>query len=147
MNVIDSAPPRWTETMLSILRVVSALLFMQHGAQKLYGFPPSGTQVPTPELTLLSQMGIAGVLELFGGLFILLGLFTRPIAFLLAGEMAVAYFKSHAPRGFFPIVNRGELAALFCFVFLYFAVAGGGRWSLDALMRRRRRADPAELNA
>ena len=124
--------------MLSVLRIVAALLFMQHGTQKLFGFPPSSTPVPTAPLELLSQTGIAGILEVFGGLLLLVGLLTRPVAFLLSGEMAVAYFKSHAPRGFFPIVNRGELAALFCFLFLYFVFAGAGRWSLDALLARRR---------
>jgi putative oxidoreductase len=116
--------------------MVAALLFMQHGTQKLFGFPPSGGPVPSPPFELFSFTGIAGVLELFGGLLLLVGLLTRPVAFILAGEMAVAYFKSHAPRAFFPIINRGELAALFCFLFLYFAVAGAGAWSLDALLRR-----------
>lgn len=144
MRLLDPASPRWTETILSVLRIVAAMLFMQHGAQKLFGFPPSGTPVPSAPFTLLSQTGIAGVLEVFGGFLLLVGLLTRPVAFILSGEMAVAYFKSHAPRGFFPIINRGELAALFCFLFLYFAVAGAGRWSLDALLRRRRsRVAPA----
>jgi putative oxidoreductase len=124
--------------MLSVLRVVTALFFMQHGAQKLFGFPPSGAPAPSAPFALFSQVGIAGVLEFFGGMLILFGLFTRPVAFILAGEMAVAYFTAHAPRGFFPIVNRGELAALFCFVFLYLAFAGGGSWSIDAVMRQRR---------
>jgi putative oxidoreductase len=130
--------------MLSVLRIVSALLFMQHGAQKLFGFPPSGTPVPSAPFALFSQTGIAGVLEFFGGLLLLVGLLTRPVAFILSGEMAVAYFKSHAPRGVFPILNRGELAALFCFLFLYFVFAGGGRWSLDALLVRRRSGTPTD---
>jgi putative oxidoreductase len=138
VKLLDPASPRWTETLLSILRIVAALLFMQHGTQKLFSFPPSGSAVPSAPFTWLSQTGVAGVLEFFGGLLLLLGIFTRPVAFILAGEMAVAYFKSHAPRAFFPILNRGELAALFCFVFLYFSAAGGGSWSLDALLRRRR---------
>lgn len=138
MKLLDPAPASWSATLLSVLRIVSALLFMQHGTQKLFAFPPSTAAVPSAPFTMLSETGVAGVLEFFGGLLLLLGLFTRPIAFILAGEMAVAYFKSHAPRAFFPILNRGELAAMFCFVFLYFAAAGGGRWSLDALLRPRR---------
>ena len=138
MRLLDPAPPRYSDALLSVLRVVSSLLFMMHGTQKLFGFPPTGTPVPSPPLSLMSQMGVAGVLEFFGGLLLLFGLLTRPVAFILAGEMAVAYFKSHAPRGFFPIINRGELAVLFCFLFVYFAFAGGGAWSLDRLLRRRR---------
>ena len=137
MTLLDPAPAGWTDSLRSVLRIVAALLFMQHGSQKLFGFPPSGGPVPAPPLELLSLTGIAGVLEFFGGLLLLVGLFTRPVAFILAGEMAVAYFKSHAPRGFFPIMNRGELAALLCFLFLYFAAAGAGSWSVDALLRRR----------
>jgi putative oxidoreductase len=106
---------------------------MQHGAQKLFGVPP-GQQPGT--VRVLSLMGLAAILELFGGLLIALGLFTRPVAFILAGEMAVAYFMAHAPQGFWPLLNRGELAALYCFVFLYLAVAGGGPWSVDRLWRR-----------
>lgn len=123
----------WSPRLLSILRIVTALLYMEHGAQKLLGYPPSqqGGTVP-----LLSLFGISGILELVGGLFILLGLFTRPVAFILAGEMAVAYFMAHAPQGFWPVLNRGELAVLYCFVFLFLAVAGGGEWSLDRMLRR-----------
>jgi putative oxidoreductase len=116
------------------MRIVTALLFMQHGAQKLFGMPADPAKVP---VDLFSLMGLAGVLEFFGGLLILLGLFTRPVAFLLAGEMAVAYFMAHAPEGFWPLLNRGELAALYCFVFLYLAAAGGGPWSGDHQWRRR----------
>jgi|ERR1041385_6077136 putative oxidoreductase len=122
----------WTPHLNSILRIVTALLFMQHGSQKLFGIPPSGQGGP---VTLLSVGGLAGVLEFFGGLLVLLGLFTRPVAFILAGEMAVAYFWKCAPQSFWPIVNKGELAVLFCFVFLYFAAAGGGLWSLDHIWR------------
>jgi putative oxidoreductase len=140
VTLLDPAPPRWTEIFLSMLRIAAALIYMQHGSQKLFDFPPSGGPLPSAPFTLLSQNGVAGVLEFFGGLLVLIGLFTRPVAFILSGEMAVAYFKVHAPRAFFPIVNRGELAAVLCFVFLYVAFAGGGLWSLDALLRRRRRA-------
>jgi len=124
-----------------LLRVVSGFLFMQHGGQKLFGWfggiPPAGGPAP-----LWSQAGIAGALEFFGGILILLGLFTRPAAFLLAGEMAVAYFQFHQPRGMLPIENHGEPAVLYCFLFLFFAAWGAGEWSLDAL--RARRAKPPE---
>jgi putative oxidoreductase len=124
----------WAPRVLSILRIVSALLLMQHGAQKLFGFPAGPQPQPTPPL--MSLMGFGGVLEFFGGLLLLLGLFTRPVAFILSGMMAVAYFMAHAPQGFWPVLNRGELAALYSFVFLYLAAAGGGPWSLDNLRRR-----------
>jgi putative oxidoreductase len=106
---------------------------MQHGAQKLFGFLATEPGAAVP---LLSLRGVGGVLEFFGGLLILLGLFTRPMAFILAGEMAVAYFMAHAPQGFWPIQNQGEKAVLYCFVFLYLCAAGGGAWSLDHLWRR-----------
>jgi putative oxidoreductase len=123
-------PARWGPRLLSVLRMVAAFLFMTHGAQKLFAWPASE---PREAVALLSLMGLAGVLELFGGLFLLLGLFTGLVAFLLAGEMAVAYAMAHAPRGFWPILNHGELAVLYCFLFLYLAAVGGGPWSLDAL--------------
>jgi putative oxidoreductase len=127
----------WT---LTLLRVVSALLFMQHGAQKLFGVL-GGNQVES----LASQFGLAGVLEVGGGLLILLGLFTRPVAFLLSGEMAVAYFQFHLPSSFWPIQNRGEVPILLCFIFLFLAAQGAGALSLDALLARRRgtAGDPA----
>ena len=118
------------------LRIVTGFLFFQHGYPKLFGsLPGSGETEAAAEL--LSVFWISGVLEVAGGLLIMTGFLTRPVAFILAGEMAVAYFWRHAPRGFWPGVNRGELAALYCFVFLYFFAAGGGRWSLDARVRRR----------
>ena len=123
----------WSPQVLSILRIASALLFMQHGTMKLLDYPPTGDHA---DLELMSLVGVAGMLELFGGALLLVGLFTRPVAFILSGFMAVAYFMAHAPRGFFPILNNGELAALYCFVFFYLAFAGGGAWSLDALWRR-----------
>jgi putative oxidoreductase len=125
-------PAAWGDRLLSVLRVVAAFLFMLHGTQKLFAFPVSEPRDPA---ALFSLMGLAGVLEVFGGLLLLLGLFTRPVAFLLSGEMAVAYFKSHFPEGFWPNLNRGELAALYCFLFLYLAAAGGGSWSLDAVLK------------
>lgn len=121
--------------MLSVFRVVAAFLFMAHGAQKLFGFlAPAGA----PVFPVLSQIWIAGVLEFYGGALLLLGLFTRPVAFLLSGMMAVAYFQAHAPQGFWPVQNGGELAVLYCFAFLYLTFAGGGAWSLDALWRKRK---------
>ena len=117
----------------NLLRVMAGLLFMQHGAQKLFGWL-DGRQVSE----IASVSGVAGILEFFGGALIVLGLFTRPVAFVLSGEMAVAYFWRHLPGGFWPILNRGELAALFCFIFLFFAAHGPGTWSLDALLRRRK---------
>jgi len=137
VNVLEPARPRWTDVVLSILRIVAALVLMQHGSQKLFGFPPSGAPGPAAPLVLMSQTGLAGILESFGGLLLLCGAFTRPVAFILSGEMAVAYFQVHLPRAFLPIVNRGELAVVLCFVFLYFAFAGGGAWSVDALLRGR----------
>jgi putative oxidoreductase len=116
---------------LTLLRVVTGLLFMQHGVQKLFGWL-GGKQVET----LASQMGLAGMLEVVGGLLIVLGLLTRPVAFVLAGEMAVAYFMAHAPNGFWPLLNRGEPAVLFCFIYLFFAAWGAGPLSLDALRKR-----------
>jgi putative oxidoreductase len=121
----------WAPYLLSTLRIVAAFLFMQFGTAKLFAFPaavmPDGGTAP-----LLSLAGIAAALEVFGGLFLLLGLFTRPVAFLLSGEMAFAYFIGHAPQGFWPVLNQGHPAVLFCFVFLYFSAAGAGPWSLDA---------------
>jgi putative oxidoreductase len=116
----------WSPRILSILRIMSALLFMQHGTQKLLNFPlPYGRDLSAMSMT-------AGILELFGGFLLAIGLFTRPVAFLLSGMMAVAYFMAHAPQDFFPIINKGELAALYCFVFLYIFFAGPGPWSADA---------------
>ncbi len=122
----------WTPRMLSILRIVAALLFMQHGAQKLFDMPSSSQGGTVP---LLSMIGVAGILEFFGGLLLFLGVCTRPVAFILSGEMAVAYFMVHSPQSFWPIINRGELAVLYCFVFLYLAFAGGGVWSIDNLRK------------
>jgi putative oxidoreductase len=125
----------WTPRLLSVLRIVAAFMLMAHGAQKLFGFlaPPG-----MPSFAPLSQMWIGGVLEFFGGALLLLGLFTRPVAFILSGMMAVAYFQMHAPGGFWPLQNKGELAVLYCFVFLFLAVAGGGVWALDSLLWRGR---------
>jgi putative oxidoreductase len=124
---------------LSILRMIAAFLFMQVGTAKLIGYPaaimPGGGTAPISSLP-----GIAGVLETFGGLLLLLGLFTRPVAFLLSGQMAVAYFIAHAPQGFWPLLNQGAPAALYSFLFLYLSAVGPGPWSIDALRRRSREA-------
>jgi putative oxidoreductase len=118
----------------ALLRVVTGLMFWQHGAQKLFGWL-GGQQVTD----LTSQFGLAGALEFFGGILIILGLLTRPVAFILAGEMAFAYFMAHAPQGLWPVENRGEVAVLFCFLFLFFAAHGAGRYSLDAVLSGRAR--------
>ncbi len=133
---------RFEDATLGLLRVMAGLMFMQHGAQKLFGalggVGPEGGSAP-----LMSLMGLAGVLEFFGGLLVAFGLFTRPVAFVLAGQMAFAYFMAHFPQGFWPILNRGELAALYCFVFLYVSARGPGRYSLDAMIGRGRGAPEA----
>lgn len=115
---------------LNLLRIVSGFLLMPHGAQKLFGLLGGFGGKPGATAPLFSIMGLAGVLEFFGGLAILLGLFTRPVAFILSGQMAFAYFMAHAPGGLWPLQNRGELAALYAFVFLFLAAAGGGRFSI-----------------
>jgi putative oxidoreductase len=114
---------------LGLLRIVAAFLYMAHGTQKLLGFPGGAGHVP-----YISLYGLAGVIESAGGLFILLGLFTRPAAVIAAGEMAVAYFLVHFKQGFWPLLNHGELAVLYCFLFLYIAVVGPGPWSLDRVL-------------
>ena len=118
---------------LSLLRIVAGLMFMQHGTQKIFGFP----EAARGPFELMSQMGIGGVLELVGGALIVLGLFTRPVAFILSGMMAVAYFQFHAPSSLYPLVNQGELAVMYCWVFFYLAFAGLGAWSLDAILGRK----------
>lgn len=124
----------WSPRILSILRIMAGLLFLQHGTAKYLSVP----MMPNfANLQMMSPSGIAGVIELVAGALLVLGLFTRPAAFISSGTMAVAYFMAHAPRNFYPILNGGELAALFCFVFLYLIFAGGGSWSLDALLRKK----------
>lgn len=119
--------PVWSPRLLGLLRIVTALLFMEHGAQKLLGFPPSDHPGPA----LFTLLWFAGVLELVGGFFVLIGWLTRPIAFLLSGQMAVAYWMAHAPRSLYPALNGGDAAILFCFIFLYVAAAGPGAFSVD----------------
>ncbi len=132
----------WGPRLQSVLRIVAAFMFIQAGTMKLFAFPagipPDGGTVP-----LMSEMGLAAILETFGGGLLLLGLFTRPVAFLLAGEMAVAYFQVSFPQGFWPILNGGVDPALYCFVWLYFSAAGAGPWSLDV----KRGTDPARGGA
>ncbi len=130
MSKMDTFYLQWSPRFLSVLRIATAFLFIQHGSMKLLGFPPSEAFAG---VKLFSLIGFAGVLELFGGLMVLLGLFTRPVAFILSGEMAFAYFMAHAPHGLYPMLNHGELAVLYCFVFLYLAAAGGGVWSIDRI--------------
>jgi len=129
-NIATKWPAR-APYLLSVLRIVAAFLFMQFGTAKLLAFPaaimPGGGTAP-----VVSLVGLASILETFGGLLLLLGLFTQPVAFILAGEMAVAYFMGHAPQGFWPVLNQGAPAILFCFIWLYFSAAGPGPWSLDA---------------
>jgi putative oxidoreductase len=121
----------WAPRIQSVLRIVAAFMFMLAGTMKLFAFP-AGIPPKGGTVVLFSQTGLAGILETFGGALLLLGLFTRPVAFLLAGEMAVAYFQFHFPRGFWPVMNGGVPAVLYCFLWLYFSAAGAGPWSLDA---------------
>lgn len=132
---------RLAPILLSVLRIVAAFMFLQAGTIKLFGWPmamPDGSTV-----TLMTQTGIGGLLEVVGGGLLLVGLFTRPVAFVLSGEMAVAYFQFHAPGGTWPVVNQGQLAVLYCFIWLYFSAAGGGPWSFDAL---RRKSQPSDVD-
>jgi putative oxidoreductase len=123
---------KWQSHFLSVLRIMTGLLFLEHGTSKFLGFPHVD-RVPDA----MSMSGVGGMLELVGGALMVLGLFTRPVAFLLSGEMAVAYFYAHAPRGFFPLLNGGDAAVLYCFAFLYLFFAGPGPWSIDAMMKRK----------
>lgn len=134
-NSLAARWPSWAPYLLSILRIVAALLFVLYGSTKLLAFPaavmPGGGTAP-----LASLAGVAGALELVGGALLLVGLFTRPVAFLLSGEMAVAYFIGHAPQGFWPVLNDGAPAVMLCFIWLYISAAGPGPWSIDALRGR-----------
>jgi putative oxidoreductase len=121
---------RYSPYLYALLRIVAGLAFAQHGAQKMFGV--LGAKAAAP---LMSQYGIAGVIEFFGGILIALGLFTSPVAFVASGQMAVAYFQSHLPRGVWPIQNGGELALLYCFTFLYFSATGSGKLSLDSIRK------------
>jgi putative oxidoreductase len=129
-------PASWSPVLLSLVRIVAAFGFMTHGTQKLFGVP---TVDPRAGVELLSRAGAAGIIETVGGALLIAGLFTRPVAFLCSGLMAAAYFIAHWPRNFWPILNGGELAAVYCFLFLYLAATGGGPLSIDAMMRGKRR--------
>lgn len=124
-------PASWSPRLLSVLRIVAGLAFLQHGTSKYFGLPPFPMPAPLPPLLLA-----AGAIELVGGALLLIGLFTRPVAFIASGMCAVGYFMMHAPKGFFPAENGGEAILLYCFLFLYLAAAGGGVWSVDAARRR-----------
>lgn len=132
----SSALSSWSPYLLSLVRIVAASGFITHGTQKLFGIP---TVDPRAAVELMSRAGLAGVIEVVGGALLLVGLFTRPVAFLCSGQMAAAYFLAHAPRNAWPILNGGELASVYCFLFLYFVAAGGGPLSIDAMMRGSRR--------
>ena len=136
MSIFERSRSPWTDRMLSVLRIVAGAVFISFGTMKLLNFPPLPQGMPP--IPLMSQAGFAGVLETFGGLLIVFGLFTRPVSFLLAGEMAVAYFQAHFPQSFWPSVNMGTPAILYCFIFLYFIFAGAGPWSIDAMIAGRR---------
>ena len=132
LSIFEPSSSPWTNRMLGLFRILAALMFMSTGTMKMFNYPHGPMEMPP--FHLMSQMGIGGVLEVFGGLFIALGLFTRPVAFVLAGEMAVAYFQFHFPQSFFPTVNNGVSAILYCFFFLYLTFAGAGAWSLDGII-------------
>ncbi|MCT7377228.1 DoxX family protein [Chelativorans salis] len=135
MNIdrISAWAPQW----LSVVRIMSALLFLEHGTQKLFNFPPA----PEP-MELSGLFVVQGLIEVIGGILLAVGFFTRPVAFVLSGDMAVAYFMAHAPQNFYPILNQGDAAILFSFIFLYFFFAGGGAWSVDAARGGRGLAAP-----
>jgi len=143
MSIYETSRSAWTGRMLSIFRIVAGLMFLCAGTMKLFNFPP----VPTPgfPVKLLSEMGAAGVIETVGGLAVVLGVFTRPVAFVLAGEMAVAYFQVQFPQSFFPTSNGGVPAVLYCFLFLYLIFAGAGPWSLDAMIAHRKYGERADI--
>ena len=128
-------PSKLSPYLFSILRIVAALLFFEHGTQKLFGYPPGQPFTGFPNFSVL---GIAGMLEVAGGFLVLIGLFTRPTAFILSGEMAVGYFRAHFPRSFFPLLNGGEITVMLCFYFLYLSASGPGPWSLDHFRKQKR---------
>jgi putative oxidoreductase len=131
MTSLNATLEKGRPYILSVLRIVVALLFIEHGLQKYFGFPSAG-----PPMTML--LYVQGVIEIVGGILLLIGAYTRVVAFILAGDMAVAYFMAHFPRSFYPAVNGGDAAVLYCFVFLFILFAGGGPWSVDrALLKHR----------
>jgi putative oxidoreductase len=138
LPVTDGRFARAATIAYTLLRVIAGLLYVQHGAQKLFGVLGGFGGTPGATAPLASLMGVAGVIEFFGGLLIAIGLLTRPAAFIASGEMAVAYFMAHAPKGFWPLLTGGELPVLNCFVFLFIAAFGAGPYSVDAMLRGRR---------
>jgi putative oxidoreductase len=130
---MDAVLAQWAPRMLSILRIMTGLLFLEHGTGKLLAFPAAGPPGPA----LGSLLSLQGAIEIAGGLLIVLGLLTRPVAFILAGDMAVAYFMGHAPRAIYPLLNGGDAAILYCFIFLFLFCAGGGPWSTDEMRHRK----------
>lgn len=135
MSIFDPTPSRWAPRVLGIFRIAMGLFFITFGTMKLFGWPPlpPGTEIP-----VMSQAWIGGLMEIVGGALIALGLFTRPVAFILSGEMAVAYFQFHAPNSPFPQINQGIPAIVFCWFFFYLVFSGAGEWSLDAMIARKR---------
>jgi putative oxidoreductase len=138
------SPQFFSPYLLGVLRIMTGLLFLQHPFAKFFKIPHVAS---FDNLQLFSLVGLAGTIELVGGTLLVLGLFTRPVAFILSGEMAVAYFMGHAPSGFFPLTNGGEPAVLFCFIFLYLAAAGGGAWSIDSLRRAKSNDEVTKIEA
>lgn len=136
MSIYQPAPAPWPSRVLSIVRIVFAFFFISFGTMKIFGYPHA--PMPMPPFPAFSQIWFAGWMEIIGGALILVGLFTRPVAFILAGEMAVAYFQGHFPQGFWPSQNGGIGAGLYCWFFLYLVFAGAGEWSVDAAIARRR---------
>lgn len=139
MSWFEPSDSPWTGRMLAILRIITGLTFITAGTTKLFNFPPS--PVPGVTIELMSQIGIGAALELVGGILIVIGLVTRPTAFILSGEMAVAYFQFHAPQSFWPTINNGISPILYCFIFLYLVFAGAGAWSVDGVIARSKRSE------
>lgn len=137
MTIFEPAAAPWPARMLALYRIIAGLIFLTTGTMKVFGFP---AMAGIPKFELLSQVGIGGLLEVVGGVLITIGLFTRPVSFILAGMMAVAYFQFHAPGSFWPTVNGGVPAVIYCFFFLYLMVSGPGSWSVDGMLARRQRA-------
>lgn len=140
MSIFEASRSPWTGRMLSILRIVAGAVFITFGTMKVFNFPPLPAGMPP--IPLMSLAGLAGLLEIIGGPLILIGLLTRPVAFILAGEMAIAYFHGHFPMSFWPSVNQGTPAILYCFIYLYFTFAGAGPWSVDAMIARSKGGAP-----
>jgi putative oxidoreductase len=131
--VSESFRAMWSPRLLSVLRIVVALLFLEHGLSKYFGFP-----APSPaSFQVMGLLGLAGAIEVIASIFVLIGLFTRTAAFIASGEMAFAYFMAHFPKNFFPMINGGDAAVLFCFIFLFIALEGPGPWSIDAMRSRK----------